>query len=489
MSPKDSVDRRTVLKALGIAGVASAAGTGLSIAQQNGTQPNTDDSQSNTGSSQSNTNEPHKAWEKRYDLDVRFEDVLALDQGGYVVAGQTPMDSQASEGELDYKFWLAGVNETGEIEWSDTYGAGSPTTLVHADDGGVVIVGDVFRTVKDKNNDIAIARVVKTTPLDGDGAPSINWERSFEGNGSSNYYSSSLIDAVSVDDGVVGLGRTSEDDKVLWLVKLGFDGSVKWQRGLQPESYTDGYPYPADLFQTSDGGFVVVDSYDDFRLGVLKLDSEGKREWLTVGGSNKYWVGSQLDDGSFVVAGLGEDPGGFSVEKYDRDGSKAWEQTYEYAARFGDPHAVIPTDGGATVIGDVAGDNNGLWFLNIDDAGEKQWSYAFDPDEPNESLTGAIQVDGGYVIAANSKQDGDWIKPLLAKVSVPIEAGSGDSSGDGDQNGGGDNADGQNGDGKSTGGQGGGDTGGQSDGGGDTGGQKNSGTGTDERDDSEDGGC
>ncbi|MFQ5862636.1 MAG: serine/threonine protein kinase, partial [Candidatus Brocadiales bacterium] len=94
------------------------------------------------------------------------------------------------------------------------------------------------------------------------------------------------------------------------VLKLGPDGTVEWQKTYGG----DGWDEAESIQQTSDGGYIVVGGTGAFNTGdemtfdlwVLKLGPDGTVEWQkTYGGFGKDVARSvqQTSDGGYIVAG------------------------------------------------------------------------------------------------------------------------------------------------------------------------------------------
>ena len=175
-----------------------------------------------------------------------------------------------------------------------------------------------------------------------------------------------------------------------------------------------GDDYPRSLIQTTDGGYALsgdTESYGAVNgdFWVIKLDSDGKKEWEKIfGGSDHDWGLSivQTTDGGYALAGCTELYGSGKDDswliKLDSDGKKEWEKTfggiyYDYAESL-----VQTTDGGYAVAG-VTHQSYGLgnadsWVIKLDEQGnlseileeESISTGAFDYSEELRAITSVI---------------------------------------------------------------------------------------------------
>ncbi len=141
------------------------------------------------------------------------------------------------------------------------------------------------------------------------------------------------------DGGFIVAGSTTSfgaGDEDAYVLKLKSDGSLAW-------SYAYGGPdldQAHEVRRTSDGGYIVIGptksfGAGDYDLWLLKLGSQGQILWQKTYGGPKADYGhsvSPTPDGGCIVAGTTSSfgSGGFDgwILKLDRKGSIQWEKTY-----------------------------------------------------------------------------------------------------------------------------------------------------------------
>lgn len=314
--------------------------------------------------------------------------------GGHVMAGNsvsTDGDVTQNQGESDVL--LAKVDAEGEVVWVRTYGGSSHDhpyswkhpTLIGMPDGGFALLcmtqspdGDV--TGYHGSFDMWILR----TDAEGE----LLWQRTLGSSGDDR----SLCMAPTADGGLVVTGTIDRADgdvteamgeRDWWVVKLGPDGELDWQRSLGG-SRDD---VPAKVLQTEDGGYLLCGA-------------------------------TRSGDGDVTGHHNPNNTDGWLV-KLDADGALSWQRALGGGSADG-LYDLLPTsDGGCMAVGDVLSSNgdvvgsNGLydaWLVRVDGAGELLWQRPFGGSNYDyfEALRPAPQ-GGWYAVGATASPDGDVV--------------------------------------------------------------------------------
>lgn len=294
--------------------------------------------------------------------------------GGYIIAGTTE-----SYGAGASDAWLLKLTGEGVLEWAKTYGG-----------TGVEEFHSVFQT---EDGYYMVAGLTMTSgfgPKDGwvlklDGSGNVIWQKTYGGMNQDMFFSiEPTIGGGSIVGGFTGSFTPYQYDH--WLLKLDADGNVEWQE----MHLLCGFPETIHALQTSDGGYIVADSFwtalyaSECRL--LKLDMAGDVEWQrTYGGSLNdapYFI-QQTTDGGYIVAGYTESFGAGGVDiwllKLTSTGNVEWQKTYggsEDDGRFDQRFSIreIPGEGyimtGTTESFFGVGDEFDSWVLKLDTEGE-----------------------------------------------------------------------------------------------------------------------
>jgi len=304
----------------------------------------------------------NREWDKTFggsNYDWAYSLIQTTD-GGYAVAGET-----TSYGAGGGDFWLIKLDNRGKKLWDKTFGGWRTDraySLIQTTDGGYAVAGET-ESRGEGGSDFWVIK------LDNQGKK--EWDKTF---GGSKYdYANSLIQ--TTDGGYAVAGDTNSKgtgNYDFWLIKLDSRGNKCWDKTFRGTKYGSKYIFTYSLIQTTDGGYAVAGATSgDF--WVIKLDSDGNREWdKTFGGSKYDYANSliQTTDGGYAVAGTTSSKGAgredFWIIKLDSDGNREWDKTF--GGRLAD-HAnslIQTTDGGYAVAGDVHVDTNSIYVDNID---------------------------------------------------------------------------------------------------------------------------
>jgi hypothetical protein len=207
--------------------------------------------------------------------------VQQTSDGGFIVGSLTNStngDVSGNNGNRDV--WVIKLNNEGDIVWQNCLGGSddeSGGSVQQTSDGGYIVGGSSTSNDGDVsgNNGNRDMWVIK---LDNNGG--IVWQNSIGGSG--NDFGSS-VQQTSDGGYIVGGSSSSNDGDVsgnngnrdVWVIKLGNDGELVWQKclgGSEEES----------------GGFVLQNSVGDYIVGGSSYSNDG--DVSDNNGENDYWV-------------------------------------------------------------------------------------------------------------------------------------------------------------------------------------------------------
>ncbi len=400
---------------------------------------------------------PAIEWAKAYGgsgADEGAYSIVATDDGGFIVAGQT----ESTNGDLAGRptgrgqdVWLIKLNDTGAIAWQKYYGgAGSGNdrakVVRQTSDGGYVIGATTFA---DNGGDITDKRaghggdywIIKT-----DDTGKVLWSVT-----RGSQQTEELFDLQqTADGGYIVAGRTGcfgscaasgdvtrfAGNNDYWVVKLNSTGGIVWQK-TYGGSESD---VPAAVKQTADGGYIVVgntessngdvqtptNGFNDY--WIIKLNDTGKIEWQkTYGGTAWDYAYNVIQNasGNYIVVGASNsddgDINGFlhGADEYwvlalDDTGKIEWQYTYG-SSKIDKAYDIVQTaDKGYVISGYSMGDDNDgdktygygnhdYWLVKTDSAGILEWEKSVPGNGQDFGYGLAITADGGYVMSGTTR--------------------------------------------------------------------------------------
>jgi hypothetical protein len=260
-------------------------------------------------------------WQRAYGGSGKDElyNISPTADGGYLLTGltnSTDGDVQANYGGTD--FWVVRTDSLGQIMWENSYGGSQDDKAYsgfEASDGSLIVVGesksDDWQVVSNKGKTDML--VMKLSP-----EGFVTWSLSF---GTSDTDQGNLAGEVpggylaggtsgSIDGDLSGLATHYVD---FWLLKLGYDGSVIWQKTFGGS----GSDRADEMVVFEDGSCAITGtvSSDDFDfegndgnidIGIIRVSAEGDLLWQKTFGGTKAELAGGIDrtpDNGFVLTG------------------------------------------------------------------------------------------------------------------------------------------------------------------------------------------
>jgi len=308
-------------------------------------------------------------------------------------------------------FWLIKTDESGNVEWNQTYGGADydlGSSLVQTSDGGFALAGET----ESFGAGLADFWLVKT-----DEYGNMEWSRTYGGVGRDS--ANSLVQ--TSDGGYAIAGDTfsfgaGEDD--IWLVKTDGSGNMQWNR-----TYGGGQSdWGRSVVQTDDGGYAIAGRTWSFGTGglsdlwLIKTDGSGNVEWnQTYGGTGNDGAYSLVEtsNGGFVLAGYTSSYGAgnydFWLVKTDGSGNMQWNHTYGGTGYDLANSLVQTSDGGYALAGGTRSlgfGNSDVWLVKTDDSGNMEWNHTYG-GERNDGANSLVEnSDGGFALAGGTESFG-----------------------------------------------------------------------------------
>ena len=343
-------------------------------------------------------------WERSYGgkhAEYLYDAIPTADYG-FILAGSSISNkngnkSEANKGDLDY--WIWKMDEKGTPEWQKSFGGTGVDVLFsvkNTNDGGFILAGT----------------------------------------------SSSNKSEDKKDD--------SKGQEDFWIIKLDAKGKELWQRTIGGTSQEK----LLSIAQTKDGGYILGGSsssnktvanskgkLDEFGKSenakgnldywIVKLDSQGKKEWdKTLGG--KYYDElksiEQTQDESFILGGYSNSPisgdkteanigqGDYWVIKLNQDGLIQWQRTLG-GDKDDNLFALTLTKDNGFIVGgssnssatdaksETSKNGSDFWILKLDVIGNVQWQETYDYGKYDMLSSIVENIDGTFLIGGYAQSE------------------------------------------------------------------------------------
>ena len=349
-------------------------------------------------------------WEKSYGglhTEYLFDAYPTMDNG-FILAGSSLSDASGNKEAnnihaLDY--WICKMDEAGSMEWDRSFGGNGMDVLIslaYTAEGGFILAGN---------------------------SNSLKSEFKQEAN------------------------RGQED---IWVIKLRPDGEEEWQKTIGGS----GKDIVKKILQTSDGGYIIGGSssspgiekesskvekkstnYGNLDYWLIKLNAEGVIEWeRTYGGSYKDQLEciSLTRDNGFIIGGYSNSPasltkldnpigagGDYWILKLDGNGNIEWQKTL---GGDGDDHLhqIIQTKDNGYIVGGSSSSQYGgsktkangkgidFWVVKLDEFGDINWQETYDFGEI-DVLTSLVESKDGSLLIGGYIENKNYFQKVSAK--------------------------------------------------------------------------
>ncbi len=268
------------------------------------------------------------------------------------------------------------TNSTGQVEWQRAFNTDEVYGLFEtADDGYMLETSSLIK-------------------LDSNG--NVQWSHAFQTYG----YMESVTH--TSDDGYVLAGSAEQN---LWFVKTDAEGNLQWNRTCQMP-WSGGL---AKLIPTSDGDYIAAGTVYPKNLTqqyaysgsmvLSKIDLSGKVFW-NVNFTGQYGVSPvliQTSDGGYILADSFGSGGTPIVTKIDQNGSVQWAKEFDTAVT-----SIIELGNGHFVFGGEQGrtENWGplVCLIETDSSGNVQWSQTYGSQSDGYFTPNVIETRNGDLV-------------------------------------------------------------------------------------------
>ena len=202
-----------------------------------------------------------------------------------------------------------------------------------------------------------------------------------------------------------------------FIIKTNANGDTLWTRNFgvfRQFGPTDFRPSVPSVQQTSDGGFILVDTGQGPDVWLTKTDTSGNTTWSrTLGGDDDeygYDV-EQTVDGGYIIVGKSGNNYSVLLIKTDADGQFLWGQNISRLGYQAGRAVQQTMDGGYIITGYTTSYGAGsadVWLIKTDAQGDTLWTRTFGGSEWDEGRSIQQTTDGGYIIAGYTTSTPDF---------------------------------------------------------------------------------
>ncbi len=381
-----------------------------------------------------------ETWIRTYGsgLENQGHDVLLLEDGGYLIVGDTVTQYEPV---LIGHLLLLRLGADGEVVWERTYGGDRSCTgqsTLAAEDGGYVIAGTI-ESAAGSDLDVYLLRV------DEDGTEL--WSRTF----------GTPLDEVggrllgTADGGYVVVGNSVDRNDVVadpgaagyagfagrsdaYIVRTDEAGNEIWSRRYDTEDNV----IASGGAIAADGGIVVLTyvlhyPIDDNNVRLFKVDATGAELWSRTWEEGKASGYDMIatSDGGYLISGMQtfpDDPERAKADalliKVNGDGCELWTATYGEADQVETAHAVTKTSDGQYVsagsrLPDLYTYRDDIYLVGFDANGSLLWESVTPTVKHNMHEALVQHPDGSFVIVGSAARPGQSFRIQLIKEDPP----------------------------------------------------------------------
>jgi hypothetical protein len=197
--------------------------------------------------------------------------------------------------------------------------------------------------------------------------------------------------------------------QIILIIKTDSEGNEQWNRTFDENTYQ--YNYFISIQQTQDSGYILAESttHDNTNdVRIIKLDSNGKTEWIRTFENSLRPSLHQTLDGSYIISisrGKYEDRyPETSLKKLDSKGNDIWNRSYQGMENV---HVELTDDGGYMISGEMKSSitNIDAFLIKTDPMGNELWNKTY--GGTGDDGFGVIRktLDGGYILAGYTGAD------------------------------------------------------------------------------------
>ncbi len=345
--------------------------------------------------------------------DDRANSIIAVSNGGYIIAGSTTSFESSNMDALLTRF-DAGWNYAGATMLDLKANGDRPVQLIQTEDMGFAMAGQTW-DYGENHWDFMLSKF--------DAGFNHQWSRTIAGDNINSYDAYALVQTADGGYALAGTAHTGFGE--VFVTRLNVAGYHEWTRAIYG---TLSSAWTTTLIQTSDNGFAMAannSATGGSDVMLIKLDSAGDFQWAKImEGNDSDYVNAIVEtgEGDLVIAGNTNsfDIGlmDMYISRYNNLGAHIWTKIFGgYGADYANCMIHTSDDGFlisgyTTSLGAAAYD---ILLVKVDASGSHQWSRIIggaDRDIPVD----AIQTsDGGYAVVGYTESygSGSWDMILI----------------------------------------------------------------------------
>lgn len=348
-------------------------------------------------------------------FDQEGHDVVAMPDGGYLIAGYTKNSNFS-----DCDVYIIKTDATGNQVWTKTYGGAKPDFPYHllpTADGNYFLIG-YSQSYGGGDADILLLKI--------DPSGNLIWQKTYGGSG--NDYGKDIISTTDGNYAIVGSSNSGSSSHDANLIKIDPAGTVIWSK-LIGGSAND---YGHSVKQCSDGGYILLGHTFSFGTNgdayLVKTDSNGDPVWT------KNFGGSQFDEGAYITVNsdnsftfLIRDSSSAGQEidirivKTDATGNTIWSKIYG-GTKKDTPKMIQPTSDGGYIVAAISRSfgwiNPDMWIIKFNSVGDTTWTRRYGGAGNEHCYVVREQPDGSYIAVGKTASSSTDADPILLKLNA-----------------------------------------------------------------------
>lgn len=357
-------------------------------------------------------------FQKTYPLSLEQEgqDVVAMPDGGYLIAGYTTTSIL-----YDSDVYVIKTDAFGNKLWSKTYGGNKPDFPYHmlpTTDGNYFLVG-YSQSYGGGDLDILLIKI----------DPNGNqlWLKTYGGTG--NDYARDITATTDGNYMIVGSSNSqSTTGQNANLIKIDPTGNVIWSKTYGGSANDHG----SIVKQCSDGGYIMLGQTYSYGVGngdayLVKTDSGGDTLWTKTFGGAQNDEGVSLvvnNDNSFTFlvrdsSGAGKDID-VRITKTTSNGNLVWSKLYGGGQKDTPKMIQQTTDGGyvlAAISRSFGWINPDMWILKCTSTGDTTWTQHYGGANHEHCYAVREQTDGSYIAVGKTDSYGPDMDAIFLKLN------------------------------------------------------------------------